>query len=114
MCTYYTEKVSLRDSSGKGPQGWFPVVSASVYYDHPVHAPAEHTVNVDFVNPDRGPAARVAVELDPASARDLAHAILAAVDAASAPATTPAPTELRKTSAASANLGPLCGLQEAL
>lgn len=84
MCTYYTERVTLHSSSGKGPEGWFPVSSASVYYDHPVHAPAEHTVNVDFLNPQRGPGARVAVELDPESARDLAHAILAAAGAAAA------------------------------
>lgn len=82
MCTYYTEKVSLRDSSGKGPDGWFNVSSASVYYDHPVHAPAAHTVNVDFLNPALGPSARVAVELDPGSARALAQAILDAADAA--------------------------------
>jgi len=82
MCTYYTERVTLQDSSGKGPEGWFPVSSASVYYDHPVHAPAAHTVNVDFLNLERGPAARVALELGPESARALAHAILAAADAA--------------------------------
>ena len=66
------------------------VSSASVYYDHPVHAPAEHTVNVDFLNPQRGPGARVAVELDPGSARALAHAILAAADAAAALTAEPA------------------------
>jgi hypothetical protein len=53
-----------------------------VYFDHPVHAPAEHTLNVDFLNPDLGPSARVAVELDPASALALARAILAAVERA--------------------------------
>ena len=55
-----------------------------VYFDHPVHAPADHTLNVDFLNPGRGPGARVAVELDPASARALAEAILATLDAAPA------------------------------
>ena len=84
MCTYYTFKVPLSGSSGKGIEGWFPVLTASVYYDHPVHSPAEHTVNVDFLNPGRGPSARVAVELEPSSARALAHAILAAADAADA------------------------------
>jgi Family of unknown function (DUF6295) len=91
MCTYYTDRVALHDSSGKGAQGWFPVSSASVYYDHPVHAPAAHTVNIDFLNPERGPTARVAVELDPGSARDLAHAILAAADAAAALTGAPPP-----------------------
>jgi uncharacterized protein DUF6295 len=83
MCTYQTEKVTVR-GSGKGAAGWFPLTDASVYFDHPVHAPADHTVNLDFLNPGRGPGARVAVELDPASARALAEAILATLDAAPA------------------------------
>jgi hypothetical protein len=83
MCTYQTEKVTVQ-GSGKGAAGWFPLTDASVYFDHPVHAPADHTVNLDFLNPGRGPGARVAVELDPASARALAEAILATLDAAPA------------------------------
>jgi hypothetical protein len=83
MCTYQTEKVTVQ-GSGKGAAGWFPLTDASVYFDHPVHAPADHTVNLDFLNPGRGPGARVAVELDPASARALAKAILATLDAAPA------------------------------
>ena len=81
MCTYQTEKVKVR-GSGKGASGWFPVTDATVYLDHPVHAPADHTLNVDFLNPDRGPGARVAVELHPESARALARAILSALDGA--------------------------------
>lgn len=76
MCTYHTETLSLR-GSGKGAEGWFPLTDASVYFDHPVHAPADHTLNLDFLCPERGPGARVAVELDPSSARALAEAILA-------------------------------------
>jgi hypothetical protein len=76
MCTYQTERVPLT-GSGKGAAGWFPLTTASVYLDHPVHAPATHTLNVDFINPEQGPSARVAVELDPGSARSLAEAILA-------------------------------------
>jgi hypothetical protein len=79
MCTYETENVPI-SGSGKGPSGWFPLSTATVYFDHPVHAPGEHTVNVDFLNPERGPSARVAVELDPASALALAQAILAAIE----------------------------------
>lgn len=79
MCTYRTEKVAV-SGSGKGRDGWFPVTEATVYFDHPVHAPAEHTLNVDFLNPARGPSARVAVELDPEAARALAEAILATLD----------------------------------
>jgi Family of unknown function (DUF6295) len=75
MCTYITEKVTVA-GSGKGANGWFPVTDASVYFDHPSHAPAEHTLNLDFLNPAQGPSARVAVEFTPESARALAHAIL--------------------------------------
>ena len=60
------------------------VTDATVYFDHPVHAMAEHTLNIDFADPARGPSARVAVELTAASARELVAAIQAAL--ASAPA----------------------------
>ena len=53
MCTYLTEKVSI-SGSGKGPSGWFKVTDASVYFDHPVHAQAEHTLNIDFLDPGAG------------------------------------------------------------
>ena len=82
MCTYTTERVDLAGSSGKGPDGWFALTTATVYFDHPVHAPAEHTLNIDFLNPGRGPSARVAVELSAASARALVRAIEAALAAA--------------------------------
>jgi hypothetical protein len=83
MCTYRTTTLTVQ-GSGKGPEGWFPITDASVYFDHPVHAPADHTVNVDLRNPGRGAAARVALELDPVSARALALAILDMVDTAPA------------------------------
>jgi Family of unknown function (DUF6295) len=79
MCTYRTERVEVA-GSGKGPDGWFPLRLACVHFDHPQHTPAEHTLNIDFLNPGQGPSARVAVELDAESARALAGAILAAVD----------------------------------
>ena len=53
--------------SGKGAEGWFALSDASVYFDHPVHANDEHTLNIDLVNPARGPGYRVAIELDAAS-----------------------------------------------
>jgi hypothetical protein len=59
MCTYHTERVEVT-GSGKGPDGWFPLRLASVYLDHPQHALAEHTLNIDFLNPAQGPSARVA------------------------------------------------------
>jgi hypothetical protein len=74
MCTYNTEKVEIT-GSGKGTSGWFSLTDATVYFDHPVHAMAEHTLNIDFLNPAKGPAARVAVELTAESARALAAAI---------------------------------------
>ncbi len=82
MCTYHTERLKVA-GSGKGASGdWFPLKQASVYFDHPQHTPAEHTLNIDFLNPTQGPSARVAVELDEASARALASAILAALASA--------------------------------
>ena len=84
MCTYATLQTKL-DGSAKGPDSrWFHVTDGTVYFDHPVHAMAEHTLNIDFVDPSRGPGARVAVELTAASARGLVSAIEAAL--ASAPA----------------------------
>jgi hypothetical protein len=80
MCTYQTVKLALV-GSGKGPQSWLPVTEASVYFDHPVHAQAGHTLNIDLRNPERGPGARIALELTAASALDLAHAILEALAA---------------------------------
>ena len=81
MCTYLTEKIDV-SGSGKGAAGWFKLSEASVYFDHPVHAPAEHTLNIDFLNPAQGPSARVAVELTAESARALAQAIQTALDSA--------------------------------
>jgi hypothetical protein len=82
MCTYLTERVAIT-GSGKGASGWFALSDATVYFDHPVHASAEHTLNIDFINPAQGPGARVAVELTAESARQLAQAIEATL--ASAP-----------------------------
>jgi len=79
MCTYLTEKVPV-SGSGKGPSGWFKVTDASVYFDHPVHAQAAHTLNIDFLDPAAGPSARVAVELTAESARDLVKAIQSVLD----------------------------------
>lgn len=82
MCTYLTEKIGIT-GSGKGAAGWFALSDATVYFDHPQHASAEHTLNIDFLNPGQGPGARVAVELAAESARALARAIEATL--ASAP-----------------------------
>ena len=81
MCTYDTHKIPATGSA-KGPDGWFRLTDAVVYFDHPVHALAEHSLNIDFAAPSAGPAARVAVELTAETARELARAIDAALAAA--------------------------------
>lgn len=75
MCTYLTEHLEIK-GSGKGAGGWFKLDQASVYFDHPVHLPLEHSLNIDFLQPSLGPSARVAVELDLSSAKRLAEAII--------------------------------------
>ncbi len=78
MCTYLTEHLEIK-GSGKGAEGWFKLDQASVYFDHPVHLPLEHSLNIDFLQPSLGPSARVAVELDLGSAKRLADAIISAL-----------------------------------
>ena len=75
MCTMIVKKVELI-GSGKGTAGWFTLNQANVSYDHPFHIPQEHALNIDFVNEDLGPGARVAVELSEQAARSLVDAIL--------------------------------------
>ncbi|MGH9071387.1 MAG: DUF6295 family protein [Acidimicrobiales bacterium] len=74
MCTYLTERTEVAGSA-KGAGGWFGLTHATVYFDHPYHAQAEHTLNIDFSNLAGGPSARVAVELTAESARALVRAI---------------------------------------
>ena len=84
MCTYATVQTAL-DGSAKGPGGsWFHVTDGTIYFDHPVHAMTEHTLNIDFADPTKGPSARVALELTAASARSLIAAIETALDSAPA------------------------------
>jgi hypothetical protein len=80
MCTYRTERARV-SGSGKGPGGWIRVTDATVYFDHPQHAPAEHTLNIDFLDPAAGPGARVALELTLDSASALVEAIEATLAA---------------------------------
>ncbi|MDH6117507.1 DUF6295 family protein [Kitasatospora sp. GAS204B] len=82
MCTYLTVKDEI-DGSAKGAGGsWLRVSDLAVYFDHPVHAMAEHTVNIDLSDPSKGPSARVALELTAESARRLVAAIQEALAAA--------------------------------
>jgi hypothetical protein len=80
MCSYATQQTAV-SGSGKGTQGWFLLRSATVYFDHPYHAPYEHTLNIDFANEELGPGSRVAVELSTESARALVRCIESALAA---------------------------------
>ena len=79
MCTYVTETLAITGTA-KGPQGLFRATDASVYFDHPTHALADHTLNIDVRRPIDGPATRVAIELTADSARTLAETILKVLD----------------------------------
>ena len=81
MCTMISGKTAVT-GSGKGTAGWFPVSQANVGFDHATHAQLEHALLLDFVNPDLGPGARVAVELDIASGKALVAQLQAAIAAA--------------------------------
>jgi hypothetical protein len=81
MCTSVVEIVRV-EGSGKGDDGWFPLTAAVVSYDHPHHALLEEAVNIDFVNTDRGPGARAAVEITLESAKALHAALARAIVAA--------------------------------
>jgi hypothetical protein len=83
MCTMISQQVKI-EGSGKGTGGWFAVRAANVSYDHPFNLSSEHALNLDFVNEAMGPGARVAVELDAASARALVETIQAVLARAEA------------------------------
>jgi Family of unknown function (DUF6295) len=78
MCTYVTNNIAV-SGSAKGPAGWFSVGRATIYFDHPFHAPLSHSLNIDFADP-HDPTKRTALELSPASARSLVAAILTTLD----------------------------------
>jgi hypothetical protein len=81
MCTAILELVDA-EGAGKGGEGWFDVNRAVVTYDHPRHALLEEAIGIDFVNYDRGPGARAAVELTLESAKALNEALTRAIAAA--------------------------------
>ena len=80
MCTYVTEKVPLTGSAKSGGE-WLNVTEAAVYFDHPVHTLATHTLNIDLRRPAAGPSARVGIELTAETARALAESILSVLGA---------------------------------
>jgi hypothetical protein len=75
VCTYLTETLPVSGSAKSGGS-WLRVTDAMVSFDHPVHALADHTLNVDLRRPADGPSARVGIELTAESARNLAETIL--------------------------------------
>jgi hypothetical protein len=83
VCTYVTETLPVTGSA-KGATGWIRVTDATVYFDHPVHALADHTLNIDLRRPADGVAARLGIELTADSARSLAETILAVLASAEA------------------------------
>ncbi len=83
MCSWITYRADVM-AHGKGVAEWIPLTKATVYYDHPVSAPLDHALVIDFVNEAAGPGARVSVELSADSARELVRAVQAALESAEA------------------------------
>lgn len=81
MCTMITQSVKI-DGSGKYNNEWIQLEQANISYDHPFHAPYEHTLNIDFVSNSQGIPTRVAVELSESAARDLIKTILSVLNQA--------------------------------
>ncbi len=79
MCSYIVEEVALTGSA-KGQAGWMSVDTANVYFDHPYHASLDHALGIDFINRKDGARERVAIEISAESARELAKAMLAALE----------------------------------
>ena len=75
MCTGLVQKARI-SGAGKSPDGWIKLEEVSVMYDCTYHTSTPQGINIDFVNEKEGPGARVAVELSPASAMELVHAIM--------------------------------------
>ena len=74
MCTMISQQLNV-SGSGKAGSGWTKVDLVSVSFDHPFNMPLEYTLNLDFTSQAGAPGARLAVELDAASARQLVQVI---------------------------------------
>jgi hypothetical protein len=81
MCTMISMQTAV-SGSGKGATGWFPISHANVGFDHATHSQFDHALLLDFVNPDLGAGARVAVEMDIASGKALVAQLQAAISEA--------------------------------
>jgi len=78
MCTMISMQTQVY-GSGKGSNGWFEISQANVGYDHATHSQLDHALLLDFVNPNLGVGARVAVEMDIASGKALIAQLQAAI-----------------------------------
>lgn len=78
MCTWITEQIEI-SGRARGLPEWINVTKANVFYDHPVSAPYDHALLIDFVDPSAGVGARIGVELSAKSAKELVRAIEAAL-----------------------------------
>ena len=74
MCSWIVETAALTGKA-KGPDGWFDVEQANVYFDHPFSAAMDHALIIDFVKDPRRAGDRVAVEISAESARQLIASI---------------------------------------
>jgi hypothetical protein len=83
MCTNITMSAPLI-GVGRGEQGWFPITQANVGFDHATHSQAEHAILLDFVNPDMGVGARIALEMNIASGKALIEQLQSVIEAAEA------------------------------
>lgn len=48
MGSHITLKTDV-SGSGNGPCGWFQLNHATVYFDHPYHAPLDHSLHIVFI-----------------------------------------------------------------
>jgi hypothetical protein len=86
VCSYVSYATDVT-AAGYARGEWIDVRSAVVSFDHSPRLAPSHVVSIDFRAGGADPSARVAVELDAASARRLAATIVAALHAAEAEGT---------------------------
>ena len=81
MCTSIIE-ITRAEGMAKRRDGWFPLSTAVVAYDHARHAPLGDVITLDFINTALDPGARAAVELTLDAAKALRDALARAIEAA--------------------------------
>ena len=78
MCIDYSDATDVI-GAGHCSGGSIGVRRAVVSFTHPLELPLEHALCIDFRAGNGDPSERIAVELDPAFARELAYSILGAL-----------------------------------